>query len=96
MDVGVQEAGEHNLPGHVILRRAGVFPHAHDQALRHGDVGGAEPVGEYVDVDGVFQHQICRLPSGGGLDDAALFHEFPVDLARVALRHGITPSQSKF
>ncbi len=91
MDMGIQEAGEDDLSGAVHLRRAGVLSHANDESLRHGDVGGTELVGEYVDIGGVFQHQVRSFPSGGSFDDAALFQQFPVDLTRVTLRHGITP-----
>ena len=92
MDVGVQEAGEDDLAGAVLLHGAGVLAHAHDQPLCHGDVGVAELVGEDVDIGGVLQHQVRRLPPGGGVDDAALFQQLPVDLASVALRHRTTPS----
>ena len=92
MDVGVQEAGEDDLAGAVLLHGAGVLAHAHNQPLCHGDVGVAELVGEDVDIGGVLQHQVRRLPPGGGVDDAALFQQLPVDLASVALRHRTTPS----
>ena len=55
-------------------------------------VGGAELVGEHVDVGGAFQYQVRFLPAGGCVDDAALFQQLPVDLARVTLRHRTTPS----
>ena len=87
MDVGVQEAGQDDAPRHVRLRFAVVLSHAHDQALGHGDVVGAQLAGEHVDVGGVLQHQVRRLPARRRGDDAALLDEFPVDLSRVALSH---------
>ena len=92
VDVGVQKTGEDDAAGAVHLHSAGVAAHAHDEPLRHGDVGGAELVGEHIDVGGIFQDQVRRLPPGGRVDDAALFQQLPVDLARVALRHKIPPS----
>ena len=92
MDVGVQKARQHDPAGAVLLHLAAVLAHAHDEPFRHGDVGGAELVGEHVDVGGVFQYQIRFLPAGGCVDDAALFQQLPVDLARVTLRHRTTPS----
>ena len=56
MDVGVQEAGENDLPGAVLLHRTGVGAHAYDEALGHGNVCVAQLVGKHVDVGGVFQH----------------------------------------
>ena len=90
--MGIQESRKDDFPGAVHLLRSEIVSHAHNEPLRHGDVSGAELIGEHVDVDGVFQHQVRRLPSGGGLNDAAFFHQLPVNLARIALRHGITPS----
>ena len=91
MDVGIQKAGQDDFTRAVLLYRAGVLAHAHDQPLCHGDVRMTELVGEDVDIGGVLQHQVRRLPPGGGVDDAALFQQLPVDLASVALRHRTTP-----
>jgi hypothetical protein len=90
--VGVQESRQNDLAGAVHLHLAAVLAHAHDEPFRHGDVGGAQLVGEHIDVSGVFQHQIRFLPPGGRVDDPTLFQQLPVDLARVTLRHRTTPS----
>jgi hypothetical protein len=85
MDVGVDEAGEDDLSGHVVLLMAAVLPHAHDEPLRHGDVSMAELTGEDVDVGGVFQYQVRFFPSGGHLHDPQLFAQLAVDPAGIAL-----------
>ena len=87
VDVGVQEAGENDFSGAVLFHRAGVGAHAHDEALRHGDIRRAELVGKHIDVGGVFQHQVRRFPARRRVDDAALFQQLAVDFAGVAFRH---------
>ena len=87
MDVGIQETGENDLAGAVHLRPALIASHAHD-----GNVHGGQFIGEHVDKGGVFQHQIRRLPSGGGRDDPLLFQQLSVDLSSIAFRHSTTPS----
>ena len=87
MDVGVHEAGQHDLAADIHLLDAVVCAHAHDKPLRHGDIPVAQLVGEYVDVGGVFQHQICRLPPGSHGDDPQFFVELTVDLSGIALFH---------
>ena len=84
MDVGVHEAGQHDLAADIHLLDAVVCAHAHDKPLRHGDIPVAQLVGEYVDVGGVFQHQICRLPPGSHGDDPQFFVELTVDLSGIA------------
>ena len=92
MDVSVQKARQDDLAGHIHFFVAGILSHTYNEAFRHSDIGSAEGVGKYIDVGGVFQHQIRRFPSGGGIDDAPLFQQLPVDLARITLRHRTTPS----
>ena len=84
MDVGVHKARQHDLAADIYLLRAVIFAHAYDESLRHGDVAVTQLVGEHVDVGGVFQYQIRRLPSGGHGDDPQLLVELTVDLAGIA------------
>ena len=92
MNVGIQETGENDLAGAVHLRPALIASHAHDQTFRHSNVHGGQFIGEHVDKGGVFQHQIRRLPPGGGRDDPLLFQQLSVDLSSIAFRHSTTPS----
>ena len=92
MNVGIQKTGKNDLAGAVHLRPALIASHAHDQTFRHGNVHGGQFIGEHVDKGGVFQHQIRRLPSGGGRDDPLLFQQLSVDLSSIAFRHSTTPS----
>ena len=84
MDVSVDEAGQHQLAGHVHLHLAVVFAHTYNEALCHGDVPVTQLIGEYVDVSGVFQHQIRRSPARRHVDDVELLIELTVDLAGIA------------
>ena len=84
MDVGVHKARQHDLAADIYLLRAVIFAHAYDESLRHGDVAVTQLVGEHVDVGGVFQYQIRRLPSSGHGDDPQLLVELTVDLAGIA------------
>ena len=63
MPVGLDEPRQHQLAGHVHLHLAVVFAHTYNEALCHGDVPVTQLIGEYVDVSGVFQHQIRRSPA---------------------------------
>ena len=83
--MGVDEAGEDDFAGHIHLGCAAVGPHPHNEALRHGDVPPAQLVGEHIDVDGVFQHQIGLLTAGGHLHDPQFLAQLAVDAAGVAL-----------
>ena len=92
MDVGVDEAGQYDFARHVDFLDAAVLAHAHDEPLRHGDVPAADLVAEYVDIGGVFQHQVGLLPARGHLHDPQLLVQFPIDLAGVALSSHAVPS----
>ena len=94
VDVGVQKAGEDDFAGAVHFLPAMVAAHAHDEALCHGDVHVGQLIGEHIDEGGVFQHQVRRLPPGGGRDDPLLFQQLPVDLSCIAFRHSTTPSKN--
>ena len=83
MNVGVHKAGEDDLTAHIYLCIAAVFTHAHDQALGHGDVAVTQLIGEYIDIGGVFQHQVRWFPSSGGFQNAALFQQLAHDIAEV-------------
>ena len=85
MDVGVHKAGEDDLTAHIYLCIAAVFTHAYDQPLGHGDVAVTQLIGEYIDIGGVFQHQVGLFTAGGHGDDPQLFRQLPVDLAGIAL-----------
>ena len=91
MDVGVQKAGEDNFAGAVHFLPAVVAAHADNEALCHGNVHVGQLVGEHINKCGVLQHQIRRLPPGGGSDDPLLFQHLSVDLSCIAFRHSTTP-----
>ena len=87
VNMGVDEARQHDLAAYVRLHLAVVFAHAHNEPLRHGDVPAAQLVGEHVDVCSVFQHQVCRDPARRHVDDMELLVELAVDFPCVAFLH---------
>ena len=84
MDVGIHKAGEDDLAAHIYFCIAAVFTHAHDQTLGHGDVAVTQLIGEYIDIGGIFQHQVRRAPARRHIDDMELLIELTVDLAGIA------------
>ena len=84
MDVRIDEARANDLAGHIQLLFALIFAHADDQAVCNRDIAGTQLIGEYVDVSGVFQHQIRRSPARRHVDDVELLIELTVDLAGIA------------
>ena len=91
MDVGIQKTGEDDFAGAVHFLPAVVAAHADNETLCHGDVHVGQLVGKHIDKGGVLQHQIRRLPPGGGSDDPLLFQQLSVDLSCIAFRHSTTP-----
>ena len=87
VNMGVDEARQHNLAAYVRLHLAVVFAHAHNEPLGHGDVPAAQLVGEHVDVGSVFQHQVCRDTARRHVDDMELLVELAVDFPCVAFLH---------
>ena len=87
MDMGIQEAGEHDLAGNIHLHLAVVLAHAYDQALGYGDVTVSKFIGEDIDIGGVLQHKISRDTARGHIDHMELFVELTVYFAGIAFFH---------
>ena len=83
VDVRVQKTGADDFSAHVGFLHACVRADPGDESFHHGDVGGAQLVGKYVDIGGVFQNQVCFLATGCHFDDALLFLQLPVDFPGV-------------
>ena len=81
VNVGVNETGADNFPGHVHLLKARVFPEAYNEALRNGNVLRFQLSGKNIHIGGVFQHQIRFLPACGHINDPLLLHELPADFS---------------
>ena len=87
MDVGIQEAGQHNLAGDIQLHLAVVLAHAHNESLGHSNVAAAQLIGKDIDIGGVFQHQIGGHTPGSHINDMELLVQLTVDFSGIALFH---------
>ena len=87
MDMGINEARQHDLAGDVGLHPAAILSHAHNEPLRHGNIPAAQLVGKHIDIGGVFQHQVRRDPARRHIDDMELLVELAVDLPCVTFLH---------
>ena len=87
MDMGINEARQHDLAGDVGLHPAAILSHAHNEPLCHGNIPAAQLVGKHIDIGGVFQHQVRRDPARRHIDDMELLVELAVDLPCVTFLH---------
>ena len=85
MDVGINEARQHDLVADIHLNVAAVLAHTHNEPLRHGNIPVAQLVGKDVDIGGVFQHQVRQCAACRHINDVELLVELAVDFSCVTL-----------
>ena len=92
MDMGVNEPGQDDPSGHVHLCFPAVHAHPHNEPLCNGNIAMTDLVAEYVDIGGIFQHQISLFPARRHLHNPQFLAHLPVDFAGVAFSSHTLPS----
>ena len=80
MDMGINESGADDPPGHIHFPNALILAQTHNEAMGNGDVLGHQFAGKHIHIGGVFQHQVRLFPAGRHIDDLLLLNELPADL----------------
>ena len=92
MDMGVDKARADDLARNVDFRFALIASHAGNTAFGDRNISPAKLVGKHVDVDGVFQDQICLFSSHGHVDEGLFLRHCPLQSGSLAVFRHITLS----